>query len=114
MHVSVRHKSESHRLVHEALCEAFGLPSTNLGRDDHWSLAPFPDGPRINVLLNGSSDVPTIWVFDPNDHEDGIEKGQIESEHDLQAMIEAIRVRLARAKQLHGAPGFNEQALRRF
>lgn len=95
--MSVRQKSGAHRIVHDRLCEAFGPPDNSLGRDDHWALRPEPGAISINLLLNGSSDVPAVWVFDPFDHENGVIRAFVERECDLEEIIEAVGDRLKRA-----------------
>jgi hypothetical protein len=103
--MSVRHKSEAHRMAHDKLIEAFGPPGKSLDRDDHWALAPYAGGITINLLLNGSSDVPAVWVFDPHDENDGVSRGFVQTTGELAAMIQVIRDRLERARRKHDGHG---------
>jgi hypothetical protein len=36
------------------------------------------------MCLNGSSDILAVWVFDPHNHEDGVTRGFVKNEADLQ------------------------------
>ena len=107
--MSVRFKSPTHCIVHELLSEALGPPATVLGRDDHWSVSPYPKGPPINVLLNGSRDVPVVWVFDPHDYDDGVIYEFVQNEADVQRIVESILLRVKRAQEAASQSGSSIQ-----
>lgn len=71
---------------------------------DHWSLRP--DGPyraSINVLVNGTAEVPAIWVFDPHVKNDGVLRSVIKNEDELMEIVKQIKDRLDRAAR-QGSP----------
>jgi hypothetical protein len=74
--------------------EAFGPPDHSLGRDDHWALTPFPSALTLNILLNGSGDMPAVWVFDPYGEPEGVVKSVVHNERELDDIIQAIRDRV--------------------
>jgi hypothetical protein len=90
-----------HQHVHARFHEVFGKPDSSLGRDDHWSLSPGPDRASINILVNGSAQVPAVWVFDPHSRHDGVMRTAIETEQDVEEAIKAIQARVRSAKQVN-------------
>jgi hypothetical protein len=85
------------RACDRLLREAFGEPNRTLGRDHHWALKPHANGISINVLVNGTLDVPVVWVFDPYDHSTGVVDVAIETEDTVEKIIAQIQERLQRA-----------------
>jgi hypothetical protein len=83
-------------LVHDRFREAFGEPRNALGNGEHWSLRP-DRAVDIHVMLNGAVGRPGVWVFDPNDHSDGIVNTLIGHEGEIELIINQIRERVARA-----------------
>ena len=96
--------STLHAYAHARFHEVFGEPQTTLGKDDHWELKPSPDAVSINVLVDGSSHKPSIWVFDPYDRSDGVSSIAITSEQQVEETIKQIqeRLRCAAEKMAHG------------
>lgn len=82
-------------LVHARFREAFGEPRTALGRGEHWSLRT-DHAVDIHVTLNGAAGQPGVWVFDPNDHDDGIVNTLIGHEDQIEVIINQIHERVAR------------------
>ena len=79
--------------------EAFGPPQTSLDVEDHWSLRPDGSAVTINVLIEATSPSPSVWVFDPYDHSEGVNNVAITSEQQIDDdIIPQIRARLARAR----------------
>ena len=90
--------SELHQRILARFREVFGEPDNTLGRDDHWALKPDPHKLAINVLANGTAELPAIWVFDPHDHNDGVLRIGVKSHQDIEDFITLIRDRLERAR----------------
>src|SRR5688572_13921265 len=96
MTVSVR--SAMHKLIHDRLREHFGEPDNSLGRDDHWALKPHgPLNVSINVLVNGSAELPAVWIFDPHSRQEPVFRASIKDEEDLHKLIKQLEHRLERA-----------------
>jgi hypothetical protein len=96
--------SALHNYIHTRFRELFGQPDNTLGRDDHWSIKP--DGPyraSINVLVNGTDEMPAVWVFDPHSREDGVMRAVVKSEDDLIDIVKQIQDRVARGSS-QGTP----------
>jgi len=87
-------KSPLHQHILDRCRETFGEPSTTLARDDHWSLKPASDVPAINFMVNGTSDQPAIWVFDPHDRMNPVVCFGITSEAYLEEVLGIIRKRV--------------------
>jgi hypothetical protein len=92
--------STLHNYVHGRFVEVLGNPDDSLGRDDHWALQIGPDKPAINVLLNGSAEVPAVWVFDPHSKFDDVMRSAIQYKVHVEDVLVDIQQRLARAKDL--------------
>ena len=90
-------RSTIHDLIHQHLFNSFGSPANSLGRDDHWELRPTPNGVAIHILVNGTGELPAVWVFDPHPRNDGVMRQIIERENDIVQMIEEIKTRLEQA-----------------
>ena len=97
--MSERFKSAVHCVVHEVVCEALGEPDMVAGRNDHWSLKPYPSGAPINVLLDGYWRLPVMWVFDPHDHRNGMIHEVVRSEPAIWRFVESIKDRLKLARE---------------
>lgn len=75
--------------------EAFGQPHNVLGGGEQWTLEPTARyESAIHVLLNGTPASPGIWVFDPHDHQTGVENTPIEEERQIADLINLIQQRL--------------------
>jgi hypothetical protein len=88
---------ELRRLIHAAFTRAFGLPNRSMGKDMQWGLRPGPRLPAINVLVNGSSECPIIWIFDPHDHTDGVHHEGIYEEAAVPRIVELIQAKVKQA-----------------
>jgi|SoiMetStandDraft_5_1073268.scaffolds.fasta_scaffold196933_2 hypothetical protein len=86
-----------HTYVGARFREAFGAPSTTMGRDDHWRLQGSPSQLPINVLLNGTRDIPALWVFDAHDLGDGVFSAAITNRDQVEDLIVEIQSRVQRA-----------------
>jgi len=91
-------RSSLSRHVHDRFREVFGDPNNSLGRDDHWSLQPATDKHWIHVLVNGTLEVPAVWVFDPHGQgDDGVMRVAIKDESHVDDVIKRIQNRMKRA-----------------
>jgi hypothetical protein len=94
------HKSPLHERVHARFKEVFGEPDNRLAGDHHWSLRR-QEHPlhtlSINVLVNGSAQMPAVWVFDPYDHKDGVMRVGIKDEDHIEQVIAEVEARVERA-----------------
>jgi len=68
-----------------------------MGKDDHWRLQGSPSQLPINVLLNGTRDMPALWIFDAFDREDGVFSASITREDQVGDLIVQIHERVKRA-----------------
>jgi hypothetical protein len=84
--------SPLHPVVYDKFGRAFGEPSRTVGKDRHWSLPPRCRVP-VNVLVNGTSEHPVVWVFDPHDPEDGVQSYTVGSASQVDGIIKAITAR---------------------
>jgi hypothetical protein len=89
--------SPLHKFVHKRFREIFGDPDNALGRDDHWALKPSPYQASINVLVNGTSEAPAVWVFDPHVPNDGVLRKLIKSESEIEELVKHIQKRIEQA-----------------
>ena len=84
--------------VHARFREVFGEPDNSLGRDDHWSLKTGPGKSAINLLVNGTLEVPAIWVFDPHSQgDDEVMRVAVKDEAHVDDIIRKIQERVKRA-----------------
>lgn len=90
-------RSALHQFVHAQIREAFGEPDHSLGRDDHWALRPGAKKANINILVNGSAETPTVWIFDPHSRTQGVFRAAIKKEDDMYKVLKQIEHRLQRA-----------------
>ena len=91
--------SPLHAAVHKRFHEVFGQPSSVVDVDDHWSLTiSAPSAPAINVVVQGASQPPAVWVFDPYVPNDGVMSVAIDNEAVLEDTIQKIRDRLKQAE----------------
>jgi hypothetical protein len=98
-------ESPLHRFAHARFREVFGPPDNSLGRDDHWALKPDrPHSLSINVLINGTTETPAVWVFDPHITNDGVIRKALKNEEDVEAVIKQILDRLKQATAKGMAP----------
>lgn len=82
------------------LNEEFGKADSSLGRDDHWSLkVDGGDLPAINVLVNGTGEIPAVWVFDPHSLSDGVMRAAIDHSDRLEEAIRKIQERVKSARR---------------
>jgi hypothetical protein len=89
-----------HQTVHKRFKEVFGPPSSALGRDDHWSLKlSVPKAPAISVLVNGTAEIPAVWVFDPHVENDGVMRVAVHDEATLNDTITKVLDRVKAANQ---------------
>lgn len=70
--------------------KAFGPRTTREGNDAHWSLRAFQYVAAVNILVNGSSNHPVVWIFDPHDALDGIHSESMEHESQIAPLIAMI------------------------
>jgi hypothetical protein len=128
-------------IVRERFNHAFGEPHRAVGRYHQWRLTAPRCRHHINVLLssspedtrninpedvcddvNNASDdlseshslppVALVWIFDPNDHDDGVCVAAVSLGEDIDIVITHIRQRLMRAAQpdeLQPAPSSPDQ-----
>jgi hypothetical protein len=75
---------------------AFGQPHASVGNDKHWQLQGAFSGLPINLLLNGTSEVPVLWIFDTDDGHDGVYCTRITSANQIDAVIMLIHDRMKR------------------
>jgi hypothetical protein len=93
----------SSRALPERFREVFGEPDNTLGRDDHRALKcdRYAVGGRdilsINVLVGGMSDMPAVWVFDPNSRDDGMMRIAVKDQAHLEDIINQIQERVKKA-----------------
>ena len=87
-------QSSLHKYVDARFTEAFGKPHNTMGHDDHWRLESTSAG-FINVLLNGTREIPALWVFDARDVE--VFKSTITQESQVDGLIIQIQERVKRA-----------------
>jgi hypothetical protein len=96
----VAEPSALHNVVHKRFREVFGEPQSVLGREDHWSFKPtVPYSAAINVLVNGTAELPAIWVFDPHQPDDGVLRVAIKDEQMIEDIISKIQERIRRASR---------------
>ncbi|HVZ94737.1 MAG TPA: hypothetical protein VG797_09525 [Phycisphaerales bacterium] len=86
--------SPLHPIVYEKFRLAFGDPHRAEGKDRHWGLRALNYIAAINVLVNGSSEHPVVWVFDPHDPKDGVSSCRIRSEAEIDPLIKRIEERV--------------------
>jgi hypothetical protein len=94
--------SPLHPVVLREFTTAFGPPHRTLGKDMHWGLRPTPTLAAINILVNGSSDHPVLWLFDPHHHDplnpnDGVHNEVVRTEADITRLVALITQRVAAA-----------------
>ena len=89
--------SSLHNYVDAQFRDAFGKPHTSMGRDDHWRLQGSPSQLPINVLLNGTREIPVLWIFDAFDRENGVFSASITREDQVGDLIVKIQERVKRA-----------------
>ena len=90
-------QSSLHTYVDARFTEAFGKPHNTMGHDDHWRLESASAGP-INILLNGTQEIPALWVFDARDAD--VFKSTITWESQVAGLIIQIQERVERAANL--------------
>jgi hypothetical protein len=97
--------------LHDRFREAFGTPSSMLELDSQWTLRPDDDrlAPALFLLVNGSYEKPAVWMFDPYDGGDNVWRTAVESEDQIDRIIELVSKRLASATLVwsdgHGSDG---------
>ena len=84
---------ELHLAVRARFREVFGDPHHTLGHDDHWRLESNKTL-SLNVLVNGSPEKPAVWVFEPQNRDDGVFSHLISSHEEIEAAINRIQLRL--------------------
>jgi hypothetical protein len=85
-----------HGYVDARFREAFGKPHTSMGQDDHWRLEGSASPLPIDVLLNGTRDIPALWVFDAHDGANGVFSASITQEDQVDDLIARIEERVHR------------------
>ena len=80
--------------VQTRFAEAFGPPHNILGRDSHWKFQAAPAALAINILLNGTRDVPALWLFDAHQLADGVYSASITDRDQVDGIIKLIRARI--------------------
>ena len=88
-----------HEYVDSQFRKAFGDPHNTLGKDDHWRLQGSTSQLAINVLLNGTRDVPVIWIFDSAEEDRGVFNAAITSHEHADELITKIQSRTKLAAQ---------------
>src|SRR5690349_1836439 len=91
------HTVSLHTYVHTRFRESFGKPYTTMGKDDHWRLQGSTSESAINLLLNGTRDIPALWIFDAGDGGDGVFSTSITREDQVDGIIKQIQARMQRA-----------------
>jgi hypothetical protein len=92
-------QSVIHQHIHQLFHQAFGEPDNTLGRDDHWALRPTHNGVAIHVLVNGTGELPAVWVFDPHAQNDGVIREIVKTQQDIERIINVIQARLKSAAE---------------
>ena len=92
-------RSPLHPAVYEKFREAFGAPDKIVGKNHQWSLRRLSYLAAVNVLVNGSTEHPVVWVFDPHTAGNGVSETPILRVEDIAPLIVSIvdRVRSAGA-----------------
>jgi len=72
---------------------AFGAPHRTVGHDDQWQL-DCEGNVALNVLVNGSPEQPSVWVFAAHDALTGVYGKAIMTKDDVPEIIRHIQKRL--------------------
>jgi hypothetical protein len=80
--------------------ESFGDPRLSGPTETQWSVKTSPFGKDIFVLITGSTNQPTVWLFDSNDRNDGVSRSVIEHEDGIIDIIDHVRERVTRASRI--------------
>jgi hypothetical protein len=80
-------QSPLHPAVYEQFRVAFGAPHKVVGKNHQWSLRRLSYIAAVNVLVNGSTEHPVVWVFDPHSAGDGVSETPILREQDIAPLI---------------------------
>jgi hypothetical protein len=96
--------SPLHPIILRAFTAAFGTANHVVGKDMHWGLVPQPGRAAIHVLVNGSSALPVVWVFDPHAPFDqapqsGVHHQAIAHESDIAPLVALILARVENGKR---------------
>ena len=86
-----------HQYVDARFHTTFGKPHTSMGKDDHWRLQASPLQWPIDVLLNGTRDIPVLWIFDASAAEVGVFSASITREDQVDELIQSIQARVRNA-----------------
>ena len=86
-----------HAKLLERFTEVFGPPHRKNDKDFHWGLKSHAHMAAINILVNGGSEAPVVWVFDPHDLADGVISTRITEESHIDEVIQQISERIRRA-----------------
>jgi hypothetical protein len=92
-------ESPLHPFVVERFRNAFGNPDREEGKDRQWSLRTIAAIAAVNVLINGNSEYPMVWVFDPHDANDGVVSLRIKEESQVAPLIILIQERVKAASE---------------
>jgi hypothetical protein len=94
-------------VLHERFRRAFGPPDgtsladpadPSLGQDEQWSM-PSHYSVDIHVQVYSGARVPSVWVFDPHDHVQGVQRHAVTSEDQIEPIITDIHERMARVER---------------
>jgi hypothetical protein len=86
--------SSLHTFVDARFREAFGQPHNTMGGDDHWRLLGSPSQMAINIVVNGTRDVPAVWVFDGHADGKGVFSASITNQDQVADLIVRIQDRV--------------------
>lgn len=92
--------SSLHAVLHARLRDALGEPHCSVGKEKQWSLRPIPLTPAVNILVDGCTEHPVIWVFDPYETNDGVYRTSIIEAGQIDDVVKLIQSRVERARRL--------------
>jgi hypothetical protein len=90
--------------IHARFRESFGEPGATLVDDSQWTLRPDGLAPAIFLLVNGSTEKPAVWIFDPYDGGDNVWRTSIKAEAEVDLAIAEICRRMESAADSRRAP----------
>ena len=92
-------RPDLHAEVHHRFRKAFGEPTNSLGQADQWSLYPVPGALSITIFLNGPIDATAVWMLDPHDKKEEVEKASILNLGEVDHVIARVKARVKRAER---------------
>ena len=91
--MNTRLQPDLHLALRTRFREVFGKPHHTMGRDDHWRLQSC-NLLCLNVLVSGSREKPMVWLFEPQNRDNGVSSRFMNSLDDIEIMIVSIQQRL--------------------